>query len=65
MSEVRDELRTRGYTFLTRSDTEVLLVAYLEWGVECVRHFNGIFVFVIWDQAQQRLFLARDRLGVS
>ncbi|WP_338828091.1 asparagine synthase (glutamine-hydrolyzing) [Neomoorella thermoacetica] len=63
--EIREELLSRGYTFRGHSDTEVLLTAYMEWGVECVRRFNGIFAFAIWDEARERLFLARDRLGVK
>lgn len=63
--EVRDELESRGHVFLSRSDTEVLLLSYIEWGPECVNHLNGIFAFGVWDEAEQRLFLARDRLGVK
>lgn len=64
--ELRQELEDRGHTFLSRnSDTEVLLVAYMEWGPDCVERFNGIYAFGIWDEAEQRLFLARDRLGVK
>lgn len=64
--ELRRELEARGHTFLTRnSDTEVLLVAYMEWGTACVERFNGIFAFAIWSEADQSLFLARDRLGVK
>ncbi|EFH84204.1 asparagine synthase (glutamine-hydrolyzing) [Ktedonobacter racemifer] len=63
--ELREELRTRDHVFRTHSDTEVLLHAYVEWGEECVNHFNGIFAFAIWDEARQRLFIARDHLGVK
>lgn len=65
-AELRNELEARGHTFHTRnSDTEALLIAYMEWGTECVRRFNGIFAFAIWDEAGQSLFMARDRLGVK
>jgi asparagine synthase (glutamine-hydrolysing) len=64
-AEVRQELETLGHTFLSRSDTEVLLVAYIEWGPDCTAKLNGIFAFGIWDEAQQRLFLCRDRMGVK
>lgn len=65
-SELRQELEARGHIFLTRnSDTETLLLAYMEWGPACVERFNGIFAFAIWDEANQSLFLARDRLGVK
>ncbi|MHB8916432.1 MAG: asparagine synthase (glutamine-hydrolyzing) [Desulfocucumaceae bacterium] len=64
--ELRQELESRGHNFLTRnSDTEALLLAYVEWGPDCVYRFNGIFAFAIWDEAGQTLFMARDRLGVK
>lgn len=63
--ELRRELRERGHRFLTRSDTEVLLVAYLEWGPACVERLNGIFALGLWDGARQQVVLARDRLGVK
>jgi asparagine synthase (glutamine-hydrolysing) len=63
--EIRQDLEVLGYTFRTHSDTEVLLTAFIEWGPSCVHHFNGIFAFGIWDERNQSLFLARDRLGVK
>ncbi|MCA0755304.1 asparagine synthase (glutamine-hydrolyzing) [Paenibacillus sp. N4] len=63
--ELRKELESRGRTFTTNCDTEVLLVAYMEWGKACVERFNGIFAFAIWDASASELFLARDRLGVK
>jgi len=63
--ELRRELETRGHTFRTQSDTEVLLHTYVEWGEECIQHLNGIFAFGIWDEHKQQLFLARDHLGVK
>ncbi|MBA2174520.1 asparagine synthase (glutamine-hydrolyzing) [Halobacillus locisalis] len=63
--EVRTKLRAKGWNFSSHSDTEVVLVSYMEWGVECVDHFNGIFGFSIWEKKKQRLFIARDRLGVK
>jgi asparagine synthase (glutamine-hydrolysing) len=62
---VRDELRARGHVFRTRSDTEVVLRAYLEWGEDCPTRLNGIFAFGIWDGRAGRLLLARDRMGVK
>ncbi len=64
-AELTKELRTRGYQFRTRCDTEVLLVSYIEWGPDCVDRFNGIFAFAIWDSVRQQVFFARDRVGVK
>jgi asparagine synthase (glutamine-hydrolysing) len=63
--ELKKELQERGHVFKTNSDTEVLLHTYLEWGEDCVQHLNGIFAFAIWDDANQKLFLGRDHLGVK
>ncbi len=62
---VRAELEARGHVFRTRSDTEVIAHAYEEWGADCPKHLRGIFAFAVWDKAQRRLFLARDRFGVK
>jgi len=64
-SEIRHELMSRGYQFEGHSDTEAVLISYLEWGPSCVERLNGIFAFGIWDSKEQRLFVARDRLGVK
>lgn len=63
--ELRRELESRGRQFTTTCDTEVLLVAYMEWGSSCVEKLNGIFAFAVWDSTERKLFLARDRLGVK
>jgi asparagine synthase (glutamine-hydrolysing) len=63
--ELRDELAAAGYTFTSRTDTEVVLAAYQRWGVECLERFNGMFALAIWDERAQQLFLARDRLGIK
>lgn len=61
-----DELRRElGGGFLTRSDTEVVLRSFMEWGEDCVERFNGIFAFAVYDQTRHRVFLARDRIGVK
>ena len=60
---LKDELHQKGYTFRTTSDTEVICAAYLEYGEDCVHHFNGMFAFVIYDEMKQSFFGARDRLG--
>jgi asparagine synthase (glutamine-hydrolysing) len=62
--ELAEELKSKGHRFATRSDTEVILEAYREYGEECVNHFNGQWAFAIWDTTQRKLFLSRDRLGV-
>lgn len=61
--EVRAELQRLGYRFQTHSDTEVLLQGYIQWGERCVDKMNGMFALAIWDARDQRLFLARDRVG--
>lgn len=63
--ELRKELALKGYTFRGHSDTEVLLISYIEWGEECVNYLNGIFAFAVWDEKGEKLFLARDRIGVK
>jgi asparagine synthase (glutamine-hydrolysing) len=63
--ELKRELEHRGHRFATTCDTEVLLVAYIEWGPAAVERFNGIFAFAVWDSLEQRLFAARDRVGVK
>src|SRR6266550_1967544 len=62
--ELREELLDKGHSFATRSDTEVILNAYREYGEECVNHLNGQWAFAIWDTMEQKLFLSRDRAGV-
>lgn len=61
--ELTRELQAAGHRFRTHSDTEVIVHAWEQWGVECVRRFNGMFAFAVWDSRQQQLFLARDRVG--
>ena len=63
--DIRKELLRRGYTFKGHSDTEVLLASYIEWKEECVDHLNGIYAFAVWDEKNERVFIARDRLGVK
>lgn len=61
--EIRRGLEKKGHSFKSKSDTEVILHAYEEWGVECLNRLRGMFAFAIWDSKLQRLFMARDRLG--
>lgn len=63
--ELREDLRARGHLFATESDTEVILAAYDQWGLDCFSRFNGMWAFAIWDAPAQRLVLARDRFGVK
>jgi asparagine synthase (glutamine-hydrolysing) len=63
--ELRAELQPLGYEFVSGTDTEVLLAAYQEWGLDCLPRFNGMFAFAIWDARQKRLFCARDRMGIK
>lgn len=63
--ELRKELEALGHQFRSRSDTEVVLYAYKEWGAKCLDKFNGHFAFAIWDKTKQELFLARDRYGTK
>ena len=63
--ELREELESKGYRFESNSDTEVILYAYKEWGTSCLRKFNGMFAFAIWDGKSRLLFCARDRFGVK
>lgn len=64
-AEIGAELATKGHTLVGRSDTEVILAAFREWGPACVERFIGIFAFAIWDGPRQRLSLCRDRIGVK
>lgn len=63
--DTRKELLNRGRTFTSSSDTEVILEAFEEYGLDCVKQFRGMFAFAVWSPAQQRLRLFRDRLGVK
>lgn len=58
-------LEQAGHQFRSRSDSEVILHAYEQWGSNCVQHFNGMFAFAIWDSRKRRVFMARDRIGVK
>lgn len=63
--EIRKELELDGHKFTGHSDTEVILKSYVQWKEDCVIKFNGIFAFCIWDKEEQKLFFARDRIGVK
>lgn len=63
--ELRAELEGKGHRFHTGTDTEVILAAYTEWGESCLRRFNGMWAFAIWDSETRSLFASRDRFGVK
>ena len=62
--ELTESLEKQGHHFYTRSDTEVIVHLYEQYGFDCLKHLNGQFAFAIWDKRRKRLFLARDRVGI-
>ena len=62
---IREQLIAQGHSFKTKSDTEVVVHAYEEWGLEALSHFQGMFAFGLWDSRNDRLVLARDRFGIK
>ena len=63
--EIRKTLKGLGHTFRTDTDTEVVLKAYCQWGIDCLERFTGMFAFALWDEKEECLFLVRDRLGIK
>ncbi len=63
--ELRGELEKLGYSFFSNSDTEVIISSYKQWGIDCIKKFNGMFAFALWDNRTNRLFLVRDRYGIK
>ena len=63
--EIKQELVTKGYGFKSKTDTEVILASYHEWGEECVHHFNGMWSFAILDTKTNMIFCSHDRLGIK
>lgn len=63
--DIQAELEQKGHRFSSSSDTEVVLAAYAEWGVQCLNKFNGMWAFAIWDAEEKTLFMARDRFGIK
>lgn len=61
--ELREELKKSGHNFSTTSDSEVIIKAYQEWGIDCQNKFNGMWAFALWDDNKQQLLLSRDRIG--
>ena len=62
-NQIRTELKNIGYKFFTNGDTEVVLNAYKKWGIDCLKKFEGMFAFAIWDNVKKHLFIARDKFG--
>lgn len=62
---LREELSGYGHIFRTASDTETILYAYKQWGIDCLNHFNGMFGLALWDKNLKTMFVARDRLGIK
>lgn len=62
--ELRGRLEERGRRMKGRSDGELVLTAYAEWGPDCVRELNGVYAFAIWEEESETLFCARDRFGI-
>ena len=63
--ELREELKSYGYSFRTGSDTEVIIKAYQKWGEDCFKRFNGMWAFALWDSDSGKLILSRDRFGIK
>jgi len=63
--ELKDELLAKGYCFRTKTDTEVIIKAYQEWNTDCVRYFNGMWAFALYDKINSLLFCSRDRFGIK
>lgn len=63
--EIKDELIEKGYNFNSNTDAEVILKSYIEWGAYCLKKFNGMWAFAIWDKEKKELFCARDRFGIK
>jgi asparagine synthase (glutamine-hydrolysing) len=64
-AELRVELESRGHKFRSRTDTEVVLAAFLEWDTECFSRLRGMFAIALWTESRKRLVLARDRVGIK
>jgi asparagine synthase (glutamine-hydrolysing) len=63
--ELKEILIEKGHRFKTKTDTEVIMAAYHEWGEDCVSKFNGMWAFAIWDKRNEKVFLSRDRFGIK
>ena len=64
-NELRSFLKTKGYTFNSKTDTEVVLLSLVHWGIEALNKFNGMFAFAFYDNLKKELIIARDRYGIK
>src|SRR5204862_5837489 len=64
-NEIRNELLEKQHQFVTHSDTEVMLHAFEEWGIDAVNRFTGMFAFILYDDLNEKLYIVRDRVGVK
>ncbi len=65
LQRISSNSNEKSYFFQTNTDTEVIIAAYVRWGMDCLKRFNGMFAFAIWDEQEQELMVARDRLGIK
>lgn len=63
--ELKQQLQQLGHSFISQSDTEVILAAYAQWGVECLQKFHGMWAFAVYDTEKKEIFIARDRFGIK
>lgn len=63
--ELKIELEELGHRFKSQTDTEVIIYAYIEWGIECIKRFNGMFAFSLYDNFNKKFYLCRDRYGIK
>lgn len=63
--QLRKELEKHGHKFQSRTDTEVIIYAYIEWGIDCIQRFNGMFAFALYDNFKKKFYLCRDRYGIK
>jgi len=63
--EIKNELQKYGHKFISNTDTEVIIYAYIEWGIDCIKKFNGMFAFALYDNFRKKFYLCRDRYGIK
>src|SRR6056300_173742 len=63
--ELKSRLKKFGHKFISNTDTEVIIYAYIQWGIDCVKKFNGMFAFSLFDNIKKKFYLCRDRYGIK